>query len=348
MMRTILVTVGTSLLTNAGRKLCKKPEEMNDADIANYLRTAEPEEASAETNSLSRMLQKDDKLVFLHSDTPEGERCAQLLRNHYERQGYEAEIQKIPDLNYKESRFKMRGLRSLVATMVERIQREREQGREVLINATGGFKAEIAYAVLVGLLFDLSVVYIHERFGDIIEMPPVPIEWDYSLLADHEDFFEWLEADFRKSEEVDQRLHGRPAELRMLLAEEEGYTFLSPAGETFYRAFKQRMAEVEGVRVLLSREAQQSYEQMGEQRRKQVSDYLRRLKLPEWRRRNSEQPENIDCLVALRGHIDLRLLYYEAEDGLRVCEILSHDEYERILRRGEFKRGNYCDFRPFA
>lgn len=157
----------------------------------------------------------------------------------------------------------------------------------MLINATGGFKAEIAYAVLAGLLFDLPVVYIHERFNKIIEMPPVPIAWDYSLFADHEDFFEWLEGDLRLTDEVDRQLKGRPEELKMLLIEEEGYTLLSPAGEAFYQAFKQRMAEVESVEVLLSDKALQSYKQRNEQGKKQVLSYLRRLKLPEWRQRNS-------------------------------------------------------------
>jgi len=72
----------------------------------------------------------------------------------------------------------MRGLRSLVATLISLIRKERAGGREVLVNATGGFKAEIAYATLVGLLFDVPVYYIHEAFQDIIEMPPTPIGWD--------------------------------------------------------------------------------------------------------------------------------------------------------------------------
>ncbi|MCS7263677.1 MAG: putative CRISPR-associated protein [Armatimonadetes bacterium] len=346
-MRTILVTVGTSLLTNAAKALCKKVEELNDAEIANYLRTANPEEASAETNSLSRLLQSEDRIVFLHSDTEEGERCARLLENHYEHQGYEVETERIPDLNYKESRFKMRGLRSLVSTLINRIQKEWDQGREVLINATGGFKAEIAYAVLVGLLFDLPVAYIHERFRDIIEMPPVPIAWDYSLLADHEDFFDWIEKDLRTSAEVEERLKGRPAELRMLLAEEDEYIILSPAGEAFYQAFKRRMAEVESVQVSLSSKAWESYKQMDEQEQNQVDKYLRRLKLPEWRRSNSEQPENSDCLVAPRGHINLRLIYYEqSANELHVVEILRHNKYERIFRNGVF-RNRYTGFKPF-
>lgn len=84
-MRTILVTVGTSLLTNAERELGKKTKELSDAQIAKYLEIAEPEKASAETNSLSRLLQENDRIIFLHSATKEGERCAQLLKNYYKK-----------------------------------------------------------------------------------------------------------------------------------------------------------------------------------------------------------------------------------------------------------------------
>jgi hypothetical protein len=53
-MRTILVTVGTSLLTNAKQDLKKDKPSIHD--IAKYLHEKEPEKASAETNSLSRIL----------------------------------------------------------------------------------------------------------------------------------------------------------------------------------------------------------------------------------------------------------------------------------------------------
>jgi len=331
-MRTIIVTVGTSLLSNAQRALKKK--KPSDEELVHYLRSKSPQEATAEMNSLEQLLQEGDHLIFLHSQTPEGERCARLLSRHYERKGYRVEVVEISDLTYKESRFKMRGLRSLVATMVKLIEEEREQGREVLINATGGFKAEIAYATLVGLLFDVPVYYIHEAFQDIVDMPPVPISWDYSLFADHEEFFSWLEDDLRPVEEVEQKLRNLPAEVRLLLSEEDGFVMLSPAGEAFYRDFKRRSAEAEKHPILISKQAEDALRQMDEEERQLISGYLKRLRLPEWRFHNSEVPEGSDCLVAPRGRINWRILYYEGEDrSLKVLEIVRHETYERLLKR---------------
>ena len=69
---------------------------------------------------------------------------------------YKASVEKIPDLDYEESRFKVKGLRSLVSTLIKLV-REYNASGEVSINATGGFKAEMAYANLIGLLFNVPV-----------------------------------------------------------------------------------------------------------------------------------------------------------------------------------------------
>jgi len=246
-MRTILVTVGTSLLGNAKRD--RGIERPTEHDLTNYIRNTDPEKVSAETNSLNRILEKGDKVIFLHSETEEGRLCASILSRFYGEQDFHTLSMEVENLTYAEKQFKMRGLRSLVAKMIKLIEDERNTGNEVLINATGGFKAEIAYATLVGLLFDTPVYYIHDAFKDIIDFPPVPISWDLSLIEQYVDFFRWIDEDLRQSDEVDRRLRGFPPKLRVLLTEEEGYTFLSPAGEAFYQAWRRqhRMNEVEKI-----------------------------------------------------------------------------------------------------
>lgn len=109
-MRTVVTTVGTSLLGHSRRE--RRPESPTEDQWFFFLREATPEAASAETNSLSRLLQEGDRIVFLHSQTSEGRLCAQALRRQYESLRFSAEAQEVPDLTYTESRFKMRGFRS--------------------------------------------------------------------------------------------------------------------------------------------------------------------------------------------------------------------------------------------
>ncbi len=342
-MRTILTTVGTSLLSNAQRIIQMK--EPGNKDLLDYLRQTKSEKASAETNSLCKILTYGDKIIFLHSHTNAGRQCAHVLQEYYRYSGYVSEICTIPDLNYSESRFKILGLRCLVARLVELILNERKNQRNVLINATGGFKAETAYATLVGLMFDVPVYYMHEAFGDIIEMPPIPIGWDYSLIADHEDFFTWLDSDLRKTEWVDSRLRKLPNEIKMLLVESEGFTYLSPTGEVFYMAYREALASQIDVPVELSRQARESYDTADLATRQAYDRLIAKLKIRNLRNSGSGRINSSDCLIYPRGNRPERVFYYEDGDRLKICEFAMHgNSYEKLLESGVYKR-NYIEFK---
>ncbi len=346
--RTILTTVGTSLLANATRDRGAGTPTQRQLD--NYLRHTKPEAASAETNALSRLLQPDDHLIFLHSQTDDGRYCAEALQRCYASQGIDARLKEMTDLTYAESRFKMRGLRALIATLIQMIQQERQQGRVVLINATGGFKAEIAYATLIGLLFDVPVYYIHEQFRDIIEMPPTPIGWDYSLIADHEEFFEWIFAETRPTPEVDRRLTHLPQEIRLFLTEEDGATLLSLTGEVFYEAYLNRLKQAESVQILWSTAAQKTY-QAAEPAIQAVFRRIRdKLKLRELRNSGSERVPTCDCLIYPQGHRGERIFYCEGKDGsVQVLELARHNDqsYERLLEQG-INKAHYAGFQQWT
>ncbi len=339
-MRTILVTVGTSLLANARRAL-GTPEPDAD-DLTRYLAQTDPIAASAETNALGRLLRERDRLVLFHSQTEQGRRCAEALRRHFARR-HTVELVEVTDLTYTESRFKLRGLRRLVALLADRIERERRQGREVLINATGGFKAEIAYATLVGLLFDVPVSYIHEQFQDLIEMPAMPVAWDYSTFADWEEFFAWIDGEEpRPTDEVERRWPHLPNEVRVLLEEDDGYTYLSAAGVALRRAYDAALDQSATVPVYLSASATQTYQQADSSLRSLFHRALARLRSPTLRRASAEQVRNGDVLVSPRGHRDERVFWYEEDGAVYVCELARHSDqsYERLLRRG-VRRAQY-------
>lgn len=345
-MRTILTTVGTSLLSNARRTY--QDTQPSDQKLLTYLRNTENCKACAEANSLSRLLEPDDKIVFLHSHTDAGTQCARVLQEHYRYSGYSSEIREICDLAYSESRFKILGLRSLVATLVELIVTERKSHRKVLINATGGFKAESAYATLVGLVFNVPVYYIHEAFQDIIKMPFIPLSWDYSIIADHAEFFTWLDSDLRKTEDVELRLRELPNEIAMLLVEDEGYTYLSPTGEIFFMAYSEALSAAAAVPVEFSKQARKTYQTFEPATKKSFDRLISKLRIRNLRNNGSARVNISDCLVYPRGNRPERLFYYEDDNILKVCELALHgDSYEKLLKNGVYKK-DYIEFKSYS
>ena len=329
-MRTILTTVGISLIA-PNKHGGSKPDEQK---LANYLRHTPPIAASAETNSLSRILVEDDRIIFLVSDTTDGKFCAEALRKHYASLGYTASIKVVSNLTYAASSFRVKGLRSLVSTLIDLVREHKTLGK-VLINATGGFKAEMAYANLIGLLFNVPVFYIHEAFKNIIEMPAPPIGWDYSLIADYEEFFEWINADFRPTAEVQRRLQSLPQAVGFLLEEEGNFTLLSPTGDVFFQAFLQRQEVYASIPILLSEKALQTYGNADGTMKEIFARTLRKLRDPQLRNSGSGQVNNCDCWVYPRGNRTERLFWFAGPDGNpHVCELALHDRYEDLIQQG--------------
>lgn len=345
-MRTILTTVGISLAAE-NKHGGSTP---NDQVLSNYLRHTDPVIASAETNSLSRILQERDNIIFLYSQTDKGKLCAEALCTHYRSQKYNAELQEIPHLTYTESSFKVKGLRSLVSTLIELVQKYKSSDSdEVLINATGGFKAEMAYANLIGLVFNVPVFYIHELFKDIIMMPAPPIGWDYSLIADYEEFFVWIVNDLHTTAIVDRRLSELPEDIRFLLADEDGYTTLSPIGEVFFGAFRERQTSYAAVPIWLSDEALKTYEEAPANTKEIFARTLRKLRDPLLRNNGSGLVGNCDCRVYPRGNRTERLFWFEDENELlRVCELALHGDnsYDRLIERG-VNKAMYSTFKEW-
>ena len=358
-MRSIISTVGKSLLSNTFRNLDKKDvESVTKQEMANYLRHTDDTKASAESNALIRLIQNQDKLVFLHSETEEGQKCASVLMSYYNNKGYEVEEREVEGLNYEQSKFKMQGLRFLVDSLIKIIEKEKQNGREVLINATGGFKAEIAYATMIGLLMKVPVYYIHEIFDDIIEMPSSPIDWDYSFIAEFEDFFEWISADLRKVETVKNKLSEIESriksyseitnksvnDIRLLLNEEEDFMTLSPAGETYFRTFRNFKYSSEKADIYLSNQAKRKYENMKPDLKNNYKKIFQKLAIKKLWSAIAGQKKG-DSLVYPQGHIAERVFFYEDNNDIYVLELTSHSNksYERELETGVWKE-DYSKF----
>jgi putative CRISPR-associated protein (TIGR02619 family) len=246
--REIICTVGTSLLTNrddrpwSGWNPAKRDPLPDAAEVDAWLRQADLVKASAETNTL-RLLELDetDALSLLHSDTPEGRFCAERLAELYRDTLREVLLEKIGQLGYAARNFS-RGLKALVDVVLKRVRAARQLGRLPVFCATGGFKAEIAFMNLMGALLEIEVVYIHELHRELVRLPRLPLAWDAEFVARHRAFFLWIDAELRKTSEVESWLKARP-QLRFLVEDTpDGYTCLSPAGDLLNKVAEERLA----------------------------------------------------------------------------------------------------------
>ncbi|RMF53296.1 MAG: putative CRISPR-associated protein [Bacteroidetes bacterium] len=261
---TLLCTVGTSLLDANLRRLTETTPERpanwealrRAADERDWPRVAAellrvPPDArpcGAEINTVEHIRRHKDvdlqRIVFLVSDTEAGRDTGEVLRRYFEARTdlslHEVRVEVIEALQDERPwDFKQHGLRNLVRTMGRYI---RAYGAgQVAIDATGGYKAQIAIAALVGQALGVPVFYKHERFGSLIDFPPMPVAFDYALLGEHAGLLAALETHGTLSDEDTGDI---PDKLRVLLTEVrvDSHTLyeLSPIGQLFLETYRTR------------------------------------------------------------------------------------------------------------
>ncbi|NEO54051.1 MAG: putative CRISPR-associated protein [Okeania sp. SIO3B5] len=246
-MPTIITTTGTSLLSNASRELNKqRGESFADNELQNYFKNVGAEKASAETKSLLKIASPEDEVVLLYTKTHNGELCAREVYRYLKSKKWSnIRLRELP-LEENEAQFERRGLRELVNILIEEITKAQRENQEVIINATGGFKAEIAYTTIVGMIFQVPVKYIYQFFQEPVTFPTLPISWNVNLLLEYEDFFAWIDEEPRKDVEVEQRLKAIPKLERnqvqqlLLPADENDEIMLSAAGDILWKRVAQQ------------------------------------------------------------------------------------------------------------
>ena len=262
---TLLCTVGTSLffpnLTNLageaeagalppgspGATLAAAYRAREWPRVAEALAAFDPADRllGAEVNSVHDLVARGyaapaPDLVLLHSATQDGRAIAEVLVRYFGRRGHRASAAEIEGLQDADSRaFRTRGLRNL-AKAVGRAVRERGQG--VAINATGGYKAQIAVAVLIGQAVGAPVYYKHERFSEIIAFPPMPVALDFGLWMRWSGLFHALDRQelvtrAKAAEDWDERLEPL---IERVEVDGTAYLELSPTGQIFHETFAGR------------------------------------------------------------------------------------------------------------
>jgi len=212
----IISTVGASLLTNYARYVKADPHRFLDSidslsenelkslekSIIEYLLSLGDRfiEASAELNSIMDILRtldisavKEIELMFVISDTKQGQLIAEVLMEFINRhikkfcdKDLKVYYDVIEGLNYKDIEHATKGLPLLAARIATWIKNKKSLGHEVILNITGGFKAESIFVAMVGLLARIPVYYMHEKFRKAIRLPPLVTELsgEYEILLE--------------------------------------------------------------------------------------------------------------------------------------------------------------------
>ncbi len=254
MRHTLICTVGTSLKGNLERQ---RPEwhdlyvRRRLRDLARALAALDPQDRllGAEINSIDSIITKGIlgrplNLYLLVSDTEDGQATGELLKLYYldavnPRRFEQAHWQTLAGLtDASHERFRREGLRSLV-TAVAKIARTWGP-EQVVINATGGYKAQISFAGLIGQALDIPVCYLFERFSEVITLPPQPVSLDLGFWLAHAPRFYLLAADQGDPEDY-EALDPRFAILvETVEVEGEKLAGLTAMGQLFHETFRHR------------------------------------------------------------------------------------------------------------
>jgi len=206
----------------------------------------------AEINSIASMIDKghvkrDCGLYFLHSQTKQGRQIAEILRQYHVQRGHKpVKLVEVSDLQDEDpKRFRSKGLRHLAREVAQVVRAH--SPRACAINATGGYKAQIAIAVVLGQALGVTVYYKHEFFSEVIAFPPLPVALDFELWMRASGMLldlaggEQVVPAARYEQEWDDRYES--------LVERETidgveHIALSAAGQVFHEAFRGRFRSV--------------------------------------------------------------------------------------------------------
>ncbi|MCS7028475.1 MAG: putative CRISPR-associated protein [Bacteroidia bacterium] len=225
-------------------------DKQNWDGLAKELLKVEPSEriCGAEINTIEEIKKKKwielKNIILLVSDTELGKNTGIVLKKYLESREdlrlKHVEFKAVEQLQDQQPKiFKMKGLRNLVKEIGDYVYRYSHEN--VAIDATGGYKAQIAIAVLIGQALNLPVYYKHERFSEIIDFPPLPISLDYDILGQNSDIL----TDFERGKVYTAtELKNFDEKLRVFLNEvevdNETLFELNPIGQIYLTSFRLR------------------------------------------------------------------------------------------------------------
>lgn len=245
----LLCTVGTSLLNPksiGGQRTTGSITDW-DAVVADLVAAGPNERAcGAEINSVASLItngyaSQNAGIYLFHSDTGAGRQIAEALWKYFIGRGHSPVVAvPIPDLQDDDpKRFRTKGLRNLTKAICGVVRDH--SAASCAINATGGYKAQIAVAVLLGQALGIPVYYMHERFSEIIPFPPLPVALDFQLWMRASGLLAALDREPQsKAPFLDEWEEKYESLVNTEPVDGTDYLELSPTGQIFHETFRER------------------------------------------------------------------------------------------------------------
>ena len=343
-MKTYICTTGTSIANGPIKNLTVKEYKNKIEEKINNVETKSNRDflkyISAETNSLQALKpNSEDKIYLLHSETEDGKICAekikQLIKKFF---STDAELVEIKGLQVKNAqKFKNEGLKNLFNSL-DNISNKNTDS-EIILNITGGFKSIPPYVTLYGILKQLKTVYLFEFSDSLIELPPLPLDYDAQILEKAMDALIKLESETEMPEEDFYSLiskleyHERKNYASLIEKCGEGKITLSAFG------FMLLDYNNSGGSVFLSKDALKAYSDSNAQIKNSYNSALKLITKPIWRNSKIHTFVQTDLdTIKLPGDNSIRLAFFLEGKNIYVCELFSdHNLYERTLAYKKIK-----------
>ncbi len=267
---TLIITAGASMESNlkdndeAGPLYEKGSYELIGKKMAQE-KWGDPESArfyGSEINSTVSLVRNFERiesgrlvranLFILVSDTDVGRNIGSIVKpffmEHPTLSFDNVQVVVIEDLkDNDEQAFAKNGLRNLVRKFAEIARKYRDN---VLVNPTGGYKAQIAFALALGQAMKFPIYYRFERFNKVIRIPPLPVSLDWELYLLHHKLLETLEVDMILENALAEKTGYAnyaeiPESVKTFIDREkidkEQYLALSAMGQVFLESARERI-----------------------------------------------------------------------------------------------------------
>lgn len=152
---------------------------------------------SAEIHSLAGIgLTSNDRVLLLASATEDGHACALAVTTYLQKHwpGVIVNTEQVCGLQvYDAVQFRREGVVHFTRRCLQEVN---NYGAEnVTLNPTGGFKALVPYTVLIGMLKRVPCRYIFEQSDTLLDLPPLPVNFDRGPFEAYRELFEKIERD---------------------------------------------------------------------------------------------------------------------------------------------------------